>query len=301
MKKILLTGATGFVGSRLVKALTDNGYNVSIITRPSSSLKELRTISNQYCTYVYNESSDSIMHAIHESMPDIVIHLASLFVAEHNSSQITDLVNSNILFGTQLLEAMNKYSVKKLINTGTSWQHYNNEAYNPVNLYAATKQAFANLIEYYVQACDFSVITLKLFDIYGPDDPREKIVPLLNKIAQSQESLDMSPGEQKINLVHIQDVCSAYLHAISLLVSDDNCIRHNTYAVASDEILSLKELVEKYERINKCKLNINWGKRQYRAREVMSLWDKYECLPGWSQDVTLADGLFCKSVSYKQK
>lgn len=138
--------------------------------------------------------------------PDVVVHLASLYLTVHNYDQIDDLIQSNVLFPTKLLEAMNINNVTKFINTGTSWQHYNSSNYDPVNLYAATKQACDDIVNFYTSAKGFSSITLKLFDTYGPEDNRGKLISLLDKLSITQEQLAMSPGEQITNSMHVHDV-----------------------------------------------------------------------------------------------
>ena len=89
--------------------------------------------------------------------------------------------------------------VSKIINTGTFWQHYENREYSPTCLYAATKQAFESILHYYVEAKFLMIITLILFDSYGPSDPRPKLFSLLQEARQSEKVIAMSPGEQKID------------------------------------------------------------------------------------------------------
>ena len=78
-----------------------------------------------------------------------IIHLASLYLASHRPDQVADLVNANILLGTSLLEAAKLAGVRWFLNTGTIWQNYQSpecsDEYHPVNLYAATKQAFITM------------------------------------------------------------------------------------------------------------------------------------------------------------
>src|SRR4051812_1833664 len=90
-------------------------------------------------------STERIVARLKACKPDVVFHLASLFVSDHRVQDVQNLVESNLLFGTQLLEAMAQAGVKRIINTGTSWQ-----CPHPFNLYAATKQAFESILGYYV-------------------------------------------------------------------------------------------------------------------------------------------------------
>lgn len=287
-EKIVITGATGFVGSNLTTYFLDKNYEVYIIVRPHSDVPYLHY--RHLHIFRYDSDLNALIDFFKELQPDCTFHLASNFIAEHQSSQIDSLVASNITFGLHLLEAMKEAGVKKFINTGTSWQHYNNEDYNPVCLYAATKQAFESLIEYYVQAEGFKAITLKLFDTYGETDTRPKLINLLHKFADEQTELNMSPGEQILNLVHINDVCSAFDITYKLLINQKQP-SHFKYAVASKKSYQLKEVIHIFESVTNKKIKVNWGGKSYRKREVMKLWENGEVLPNWSTKITLEEGL----------
>jgi nucleoside-diphosphate-sugar epimerase len=287
---IVITGATGFVGSNLTKYFLNLNYEVHLIVRPNSDLSNLNMNDSNLKIFRYDNNLNSLISFFKVTNPICTFHLASNFVAEHNSSQIDGLVASNILFGLHLLEAMKEANVRTLINTGTSWQHYNNEDYNPVSLYAATKQAFESLIEYYVQAEEFKAITLKLFDTYGEMDRRPKLINLLNQFSRDNTELKLSPGDQKINLVHIEDVCIAYNSAMKL-VSKQNNGTHKKYVVKHANSYSLKQVLNIFEKETNKKLNIFWGGKSYRKREVMQLWEKGEVLPNWEAKIGLEEGL----------
>lgn len=288
--KALITGGTGFVGSNLSKRLICDGWQVHLITIPNDNLDQIKDVADQVSLHVHDGSIDGMQRILAEVKPDVVFHLASLFLSEHRSADVDRLVVSNILFGTQLLDAMAAHGATRIVNTGTSWQHYENKPYSPVNLYAATKQAFEDILQYYVDAKDTKAITLQLFDTYGPNDPRPKLFHLLEKVAREGTTLSMSPGAQMIDLVYIDDVVQAFVVAAERLLKE-NAQGHEIYGVSSGSPLALKELVESYGRIIGKKLSINWGSRPYREREVMSPWDCYTRLPGWNSEISLETGI----------
>lgn len=285
----LVTGATGFVGGHLARRLVRDGWQVHILSRAGSRLPaapEFAHVTN----HVHEGDTESMVACVAQVKPDVVFHLASLFLSQHATRDIEPLIQSNVLFGNQLLEAMKANGVSRIVNTGTSWQHYNNEVYNPVCLYAATKQAFEAILEYYIQAEGFKAITLKLFDTYGPDDPRPKLFHLLNKAATSGIPLDMSAGEQLIDLVHIDDVTEAYVIAAKRLL-EGKVLHHERYAVSSGQTLSLRKIVDVYAQATGQNVPVNWGVRPYRHREVMSPWNKGCATEGWHPRIALEDGL----------
>lgn len=285
-KKVVLTGITGFIGKNLAERFLKNGWQVNALIR---TLSDLTVLDNQEQIKFFNIDEESMVDILETVKPNVVVHLASLYLSQHEYCNIHGLINSNIEFGTKLLEAMQLNGIKNFINTGTAWQHYQNEDYNPVNLYAATKQAFEAIIKYYQEAYGFHVINLQLFDTYGKGDTRRKILALLHENRTTNEELAMSQGEQLIDLVHIDDVIAAFELATEYLLYDNS--KCGTYAVSSQRPMILKDMVAEYESNMNCKLNIQWGKRPYRMREVMVPWSNYSVLPGWQAKVSFADGL----------
>ena len=286
----LVTGGTGFIGSNLIAGLLAKGWVVHAIVRSRADLKALAGSAGTIQLHEHDGSTEGLVGILAEAKPDVVFHLASLFLSAHAPKDIVSLIQSNVLFSTQLLEAMIESGANNLINTGTSWQHYQNQACSPVNLYAATKQAFDAILQYYVEAKGLKAITLKLFDTYGPNDPRPKLFHLLEKVASTQERLEMSPGEQLIDLVYIDDVLAAYLLAAERLLL--NKVGHQeTYVITSGNPIKLKDLVEVYSRVIGKPLPVVWGSRPYRPREVMVPWHNGEILPGWEPKVSLAAGI----------
>jgi nucleoside-diphosphate-sugar epimerase len=288
--RALITGATGFVGSRLAQRLVSKGWDVHVIVRPTSKLEQLENIKSRLKIYEHDGSTEQLENIVSAANLDIVFHLASLLLAQHQSKDVVPLIQSNVQFGTQLVEAMVQNGVYQLVNTGTSWQHYENQDYSPVCLYAATKQAFEMLLRFYLEITPLKVVTLKLFDTYGPNDPRPKLFRLLKTVAERQEPLAMSPGEQLIDLVYIDDVIDAYLIAAERLQTGLTC-NHERYAVSLGRPVSLKELVNTYEQVTGKKLPIRWGGRPYRPREVMVPWNTGEKLPGWESRIALLEGI----------
>lgn len=285
-RRALVTGATGFVGAALVRRLLAEGWQVHVLLRASSCADGLPP---QAQVHRHDGSTVQLVEIMRAAAPQVVFHLASLFLATHQPQDVERLVNANLLLGTQLAEAMAACGVRELVNTGTSWEHYQDEAYNPVCLYAATKTAYTALLRYYVEVHGLRVVTLKLFDTYGAGDTRPKVLNLLKRLANEGSTLAMSPGEQLVDLVYIDDVLDAFLLACAQLPTQPQPMEE--YGVSSGQPLPLKDIAALYAQVSGKPLAITWGGRPYREREVMVPWHSYRSVPGWHPRVDLARGL----------
>jgi nucleoside-diphosphate-sugar epimerase len=291
---VFMTGATGFIGRNLAAAYA--GREIHALVRSDSDIDGLDRIGN-ITFHKYDGTPESVIRALVASKSKLVIHLAAYFVAEHKSEDIEPLVTSNLLLGTQVLEAMAVSGVRLLINAGTSWQHFQNHPDRPVCLYAATKRAYEVLVDYYVDAFQLKAITLKLFDTYGPGDPRPKLFNLLRN-ADPSKPFCMSKGDQLIDLVYIDDVVAAFVAAEERLRASTTTA-HETFAVSSGNPRPLREIVESFLRIAQRNLKIEWGARAYRSREVMQTWTNYALMPHWEPLVDLEEG-FARMVRSEQ-
>lgn len=289
--RILLTGATGFVGKHLYARMSGE-HELHLLVRPSTDYSSLAP--RHVCCF--EGDVERLADYLRSHQVEGIIHLASLYLASHRPDQVVDLVNANVLLGTSLLEAAKLAGVKWFLNTGTIWQNYQSpersDEYHPVNLYAATKQAFITMARYYQETSPIRFSTLKLCDTYGPGDTRRKILALFREIAQSGETLAMSPGEQRMDLLHIDDVVAGF-QVLANRLADPSAPLLPEYVLSSGHPRSLRELASVFEQVNGVRLPIEWGGRPYREREVM---DPYRgnILPGWSPKVSLETGMKCK-------
>jgi nucleoside-diphosphate-sugar epimerase len=286
--RVLLTGATGYIGRRLTAECLKCSDTTHVIVRPISDLRPLPPMLGHDNIHVFDGSLDSLRRAIDDASPDLVVHLASLFLVQHSPGQVIPLVLSNVQFGTMLLEVMAEKKVTRFVNTGSFWQHYG-EGGLPANLYAATKNAFAEVLRFYVDSTPLKAVTLELPDTYGPDDPRRKIITLLVDSVRRRSPIDLSPGEQILDLVHVDDVVDAFRTAMTAIEAapTENAI----YSITSASPRKLKDIVDLIASIAGSREPLRLGARPYRPREVMAPVPCGLVLPGWTPRRSLEDFL----------
>ncbi|WP_114381657.1 NAD-dependent epimerase/dehydratase family protein [Paenibacillus prosopidis] len=285
-----MTGATGYIGSNVVRLLAAGGWNVHVIARTDSKLTLLEKACYGVSIHRHDGSTKQLFDIIKQAAPDIVIHLAAFASVTHTPEDIVPMLQSNVVFGTQLVEAILANHVYCFINTGTFSQHCDNKDYSSSSLYDATKQAFRDILTFYTETAPLKAITLELYDNYGPGDPRSKIMNLLKRAALDGKPLAMSPGEQLVDIVYIDDVADAYVTVAERLVSVQG-VKDEVYAISSGHPIRLKDLVQAFEQATGRRLQIVWGGRPYRKREIMVPWNQGAALPNWTAKVSLQEGI----------
>jgi nucleoside-diphosphate-sugar epimerase len=289
-ERALITGAAGFVGGRLARKLNAEGWEVHGLVRRPPGDPAVRALGAVCSPHYHDGSMESLTRLVALSRPTVVFHLAARFVADHHGADVEPLVRDNILFGTQLLEAMRAAGARRIVNAGSAWQHFRNADYSPVGLYAATKKAFADLLQYFVEAHGIHAVTLELSDTYGPGDVRRKLIPMMLDAERMKRELSMVRGELPLNFVHVDDAVGAFIVAAKRLLANQ-VAGHEVYAVRSNEPVVVKELFAIWEKARGTRLAARWGERPYRPREVLEHWTQGAPLPGWEAKVSLAEGL----------
>lgn len=287
--KCVITGATGYIGSHVLKYLLTKGWDIHVIADPKFGYDNIEDVLSQIEVFEYDDNIHNLCEYFQKVKPDVVFHLAAAVITNYKPEQVPVLIRSNIQFGAEILEAMKYSETKLLVSTGSYWQNYNSDTYNPVDLYAATKEAFEKIIQYYVDAFGFRHVNLRLFDVYGEDDRRPKLWNLLRDIAGTDQHVAISPGEQLLDLVHVNDVCTAFESAYETLCNDLT-LENEIYGVRTGVTHSLRDAVAVLEKALGKKINADFGKKPYKPREIMSPYEKYQFLPNWKAQVTLQNG-----------
>jgi nucleoside-diphosphate-sugar epimerase len=285
----LVSGATGYVGANLAAELARRGWKVHALLRSTSRVPEL--LRHDHIVLQHHDgATGTLCELVQKTRPTMVYHLASRFIPIHTREDVKDIVNANLLFGTQILEACKDAGVKHFINTGSAWQFRHGAAYDPVNLYAASKEAFEAVSRYFVEAHGIVLLTLILPDTYGLGDWRKKLISQLKNAMDSGKVLSMSPGEQLIDLVHITDVTSGYIRAGELIRSLPQKSLER-YSVSSGTHITLRQLVKEIENITGRPIPVEWGALPYRPREPLNSVTNVRLLPQWRPAMSLHQGL----------
>ena len=130
-----------------------------------------------------------------------------------------EIIQSNVLFGSYLLQALDLCGYRKIINFSSIWQNTGKKNYySPQNFYSSTKEAFEKILQYFVIKKKFKALTLKIYDTYGFNDTREKFLQFIIKQNKKKQHIYLENKSRKISLIHFEDVNSGIKIAIDYII-----------------------------------------------------------------------------------
>lgn len=289
-RRALVTGATGYLGGQLVKRLAENGWTVGVMGRRSQRQLNFQENNTDIKCYFATDCVEAMSAAMTDLSPSIVFHCAAMTSADTAGISSRELIDANLLFGTNVLNAMAEAEIKHFVNVGSYWEHYNNEEFNPVDLYAASKYAFSNILKFFTEAHGLTACTLELNDVYGTNDSRGKIISILIEATMNGGQLRMSPGHQRLNFVYISDVLDGFLTLANRMLINSPILA-DRYALRSNNDFSLRETAKIIEDVVGKKLMVDWGAFGYKKRTIMTPPDITPVLDCWQSKITLREGL----------
>ncbi len=258
---ILLTGATGFLGSHILDKLVKNGYNIAILKRSWSDTWRINHLLDQI--KIFNLDLTSLEKIFQSIKPEYVIHLATLYSKFDSDVDMNNMYRSNVSFPAELLEIGVKYGLKGFINTGTFFEYdctqqpiNENNPIKPFNLYAKTKLDFELILKSYSEKININ--TFRIFSPYGERD-NNKLIPMLIQKALSKQTIQLSDGMQKLDFIYALDVANAYIEALEVMPLKEKLGSYNVYNLGSGTPTSVREVVSVVEQNLGEHLNVVWG------------------------------------------
>ena len=263
--KILITGSTGFVGRHLTSHLLGDGHQVLELTRDIN--KSAGIFGNQTIKFDLKASQEEMDSCVKNFQPEVCIHLASYLTSSDSFVDAKKLIETNITFLVSVLESLKNVNLKLFINTGTFAEYFNGDGVlDPAYLYAATKSASRYFVDYYSKRASYNYVTVVPYTIYGAKDSQKKIIDIIVDSLGNSTPLDLSPGEQVLDFIHINDVVCFY----SDLIANIEAVKNKTiFPLGTGVGHNLKQLTAIVEELSDKKASINWGGKPYRSSDVM--------------------------------
>jgi nucleoside-diphosphate-sugar epimerase len=222
-EKIFITGATGFVGSNLVRRSLHDGADVCINTRNSSDLWRIGDILKDV-SVVHADLSEyeKLNDSLKKIKPDIIFHTA-VYGGNATQRDTVKIIESNISGTVNLLRICKNIRLNLFVNTGSSSEYgIKNTAMNeldllsPVTDYGVSKAAATLFCQKTALTENFPVVTLRLFSPYGPYEQKSRLIPSVILAALQKQNPHIASRDFVRDFIYIEDVLDAYEAALSL-------------------------------------------------------------------------------------
>ena len=262
--KIGIIGSSGFLGK-----------NISLHLKKKNKVKNFSSYNK-----LKKRWFSKVCKEIKYFSPEIIINCSASQILDDNKKSIEKLIYSNLYTQSGFInEAKQNKNFIGFITFGSRWEYDSKGNYKPNSFYAATKHASDYLLQYFADK-KITVVSLKVFDTYGVNDTRNKILNLLLKNYKNQTTLNLTPGKQEIDYVNVLDICKL-IDQISTDIHKKKLTGFKAFTVSSKKPISLIKLVKLLKKNLKNKLKVNVGAIQYRKNESMKCPKKTFNYPGW--------------------
>ena len=303
-KKVLVTGAGGFIGSHLVEKLVTLGSNVKAFVRYNSRndyglIEELPMhIQNEIEVVTGNlRDSDSVKYAV--KGVDVVFHLGAVISIPYSYISPDNTVATNVIGTLNVLNAVKEYKVEKMVHTSSS-EVYGTAQYVPIDEkhplqaqspYAASKIGADKLVESYYLSYNLPVTTVRPFNTYGPRQSSRAVIPTIITQALTKNKILLGATHPTRDFSYVEDTVSAFIAAAESPKSVGEVINFG-----SGEEITIGDLANKIISLVGKDVEVICEEKRIRPKKseverLLADATKAKELLGWAPKVSLTEGL----------
>ena len=281
---VLITGATGFLGSYVARACLAEGYHVCALRRKTSNFWRVRDIANRIDWY----GSESSLERPFKRTGKIhhILHTATCY--GRRGEHAADIIKTNLLFSLELLETAMTFHAETFINTDSLLSKY-------VNSYALSKKQFVEWLK--MMSDRIRCVNMKIEHIYGPkDDAGKFVIWLMSRMLEGDPDIRLTEGTQHRDFIYITDVVKAYM---LLLRSIGGYTGYTDIDVGTGHFIPVRTFVEKIQGViaeiagREIRAGLHFGALPYREADYLPIKEDLSRLYqlGWDAEVSLETGL----------
>lgn len=305
MKTFLVTGASGFIGSCMVRRLIAQEKNVHIILRSSSHVWRIKDLLSRVTVhYADFSNTKKLIEIIKIARPSIIYHFAT-YGAYPNQQDGSLAIKTNIEGTWHLLKATEKYDYELFVNTGSSSEYgFKNEpmrethVLEPASYYATTKAAQTLMCTYEAKKLNKPIVTIRPFSVYGPYEEPTRLLPQLLKCLYIHKTMKLVNPAVARDFIYIDDVLDAYTSITKL-----QHYSGEIFNIGSGLQSTLKEIVQTAFDATNTTTPCKWSSIPQRIWDTTT-WvadiTKSKQLLGWQPKISLTKGLLLFWKWYKQ-
>jgi nucleoside-diphosphate-sugar epimerase len=274
MKRVAITGATGFVGANLTRRLLHDGHELHLLVRPDHAFWRIDDIRGDMSLHDADLGDRATVEAtMRRIKPDWVFHLAA-HGAYSWQTELAEMVRTNVVGSMNLIEAAARVGVEVLVNTGSSSEYgykdhapSESELVEPNSYYALTKTSATMFCQFTARRCGIRMPTLRLYSVYGPYEEPRRLVPALIVNGLESRFPPLANPDTARDYVYVADVLDAYLLAATVESADPG----ELFNVGTGIQTTLRDIVDVSRRLLRLSDAPEWGTLPDRPWDT-SIW-----------------------------
>lgn len=301
---VLVTGASGFVGACVARALVARGHAVHVLLRDPARAWRLTDILDRMTVHRADlVDAASVGRCLAAVRPRVVLHLAAHGAYESQSDART-ILDANVVGTLHLLQAAVEHGTELVVQTGSSSEYgfktepmRETDRLEPNSVYAVAKAAQSHLGALWSQRTSLAVVCLRLFSIFGPWEEPTRLIPTLIRKARAGVPIDMVSPDTARDLVYVDDVVAAMLDFPRLLTQRGEIIN-----LGSGQERTMREVVAAVQQLVGSKSSVRWNAfpaRRWDAAHWCADPSRAADRLGWHPKHSLLEGL-AKTASWMQ-
>jgi UDP-glucose 4-epimerase len=294
-QRVVVTGAAGFIGMHLLRALQASGADIVAIATANSHIERLDSLSFSFERIIVDDLSH-IGNVIRAAKPDYIIHLGAYVSTERSLQAIEKTLQQNLLPTISLLTAAAEANVTRVVLLGSCEEYSQNSspfdtamASDPSSPYGASKAAATVYARMFTNSFQLPTVVLRPSVVYGPGQSERMLISQVMKAISEDRPIAVTGGKQTRDFIYVKDV----VDAIALSLTTPN-IEGRLWNIGSGEVVTVRDCLERIERITGRTGLIQYGLRPYTEAEIfdyrLKVRETYAAF-NWKPATTLDDGL----------
>jgi nucleoside-diphosphate-sugar epimerase len=291
---ILVTGATGFIGTNLIQKLINSKNSISIFTQKKSNIQNIKNIISKLDVHQVDLTKfDIVKKSIKEIKPDIIYHLATYGVY-NNQISYEKIVKTNIFGTLNLFNSIYEYgNIEKVINLGSSFEYgpqsikiKENKKVNPRTIYGISKVAQTNLAKYFYEQKNLPITTLRIFNAYGTFENENRLIPSIILGAINHKKVNIINPNDTRDFIFIKDV-------VDVLISSSKNKQHGEiFNIGTSKGYSVRQIAKKISKLSKSN-NVEFhenNSHEYNGKIIADI-SKSKKILKWQPKYSIDEGL----------
>ena len=303
--RVAVTGSTGFIGMHLLRGLHAVGADIVAIAAADKHIERLDGLPFPVEQAIVDDICN-LGEAIRRAKAEYVIHLSAFVSTERSLHALDETLRQNLLPTISLLAAAAEVQVARVVLLGPCEEYSQKTtpfdtalATDPSSPYGASKAAATVYARMFTNSFRLSTVVLRPSVVYGPGQSDRMLISQVMNAMSKNRRVEVTRGEQTRDFIYVEDVVKAIIRSLTVPSAEGD-----VWNVGSGEVVTVRDCLERIERITDRTGLIEYGKRSYSENEIfqyeLKVQETYAAFD-WKPSVTLDEGLHKTWESFRDK